>query len=426
MNEQVLDLRRFLQIVWRQKPIVIAVAVLGLLVGAGLTLLNPPLPASNVLVLLPPSAARIINTQVVIAGSEPVLAGAMRYIRPSVTLQAMQNRVHTGKLTSAIVSITAEGATAAQAESTASAVAESYIDYVGRKNNPGGPLQAEVLPSDRKATVASLRIRLIVTGLVGLLLGVLIGVIAAVAVGRNRQGLRERSEIASAARAPVLVSIPVRHPSGVAGWVRLLEEYEPSAAHTTGLDRVLDRVGPGGARDMDEAAAPRSLLILSLASDPAALAFGPQLAAYAASQGIPTDLVVAGQQDDKTTAALRADCDRTSRARSVRARMLQLYVVHDGNSYRPGAAALAVVAGVINGRTPRVSDMLPTTATMLAISAGAATATELARVAASCSSEGRQLSGVIVADPDLVDQTTGLVPPMVLSARLRGPTRLTG
>ncbi|MGN6679635.1 MAG: Wzz/FepE/Etk N-terminal domain-containing protein [Streptosporangiaceae bacterium] len=422
MTEQVLDLRRFLQIVRRQKVIVITAAVLGLLVGGGLTLIHPPLPASKVLVLLPPSATRNISTQVVIAGSDQVLAGAMSYIRPPVTLQAMQTRVHTGKLTSTIVSITAEGNTGAQAEITASAVAESYIDYVGRKNNPGGRLQAQVLPSDTKATVASLRIRLIVTGLVGLLLGLLIGVIVAVAVGRNRHRLRERGRIASAARAPVLASIPVRHPSGVAGWTRLFEEYQPSPAHMAGMDRVLDRVR-GRAWDM---AAPRSLLILSLASDPAALAFGPQLAAYAASLGIPTDLVVAAQQDEETTATLRAACDETSRARSIRARMLVLHAVHDGDPYRPSGAALAVVAGVINGRTPRVSDMMPTTATMLAISAGAATARELARVAASCSSEGRQLGGVIVADPDLADQTTGLVPPTALSAHLRGPNRLTG
>ena len=51
-----------------------------------------------------------------------------------------------------------------------------------------------------------------------------------------------------------------------------------------------------------------SLAVLSLSSDPKALALGPQLAVFAASLGIPTALVIGPQQDANATATLRAAC----------------------------------------------------------------------------------------------------------------------
>jgi len=184
MSEQ-LDLRRFMRMAWRHKAIVLAAALLGLLAGLGFTLLKPPLPTSNALVLLPPSATRYIGTQVVIAASDPVLAGAMHAVTPPVSLQALRNNVKATRLTSTIVSITAKGNTAAQAESTANAVADSYVDYVGRKNSAVGKVQAEVLSVATHARLGSLRIRLIISGGIGVLLGVVIGTITAVAVGRK-------------------------------------------------------------------------------------------------------------------------------------------------------------------------------------------------------------------------------------------------
>ena len=49
-------------------------------------------------------------------------------------------------------------------------------------------------------------------------------------------------------------------------------------------------------------AAALSLAVLSLSSDPDALALGPQLAVFAAAQGIPTSLVIGPQQDAAATA----------------------------------------------------------------------------------------------------------------------------
>ena len=425
MSEQVLDLRSFLQIVRRQKTVVITAAGLGLLSGLGFTMLNPPLPASNALVLLPPSATRYIGTQVVIAASDPVLAGAIPLVTPPVTLQTLRNDVKATAMTSNIVLITASGNTAAQAKSTAIAVAESYVDYLDRKNSAVGKLQAEVLGGATQATTGSLRIRLLVTGGIGVLLGALIGSIVAVARGRNRRLLRDRDEIAAASGAPILASIPVRHPSGAGGWTRLLEEYEPGVVHATSLGKVLYRVGL--ARMLSGAADDHfrySLQVMSLASDAGALALGPQLAAYAASLGIPTAMVIGPQQEAKATASLRAACE-TAHALSRRSSNLHLSVLQDGDDYRPHGALLTIVICVVNGRAPRVADMMPTTATLLAVSAGVATGEQLARVAVRCAAAGRRIAGVVIADPDSSDQSTGRLPQRPGPASRVQPTRVT-
>jgi capsular polysaccharide biosynthesis protein len=427
MSEQVLDLRRFLGIALRHKVILVAATVLGLFAGLGFTLLNPPLPTSNALVLLAPSATRFIGTQVVIAASDPVLAGAEPLVTPPVSLQTLQNDVKASSLTSNIVSITAKGHTAAQAESIANAVAESYIDYVGRNNSPVGKVEAELLSVATRATLGSLRIRLIISGVIGALLGALIGTLIAVAVERNRGLLRERDEIAAASGAPVLASIPVRHPSGPGGWTRLLEEYEPGAVHATSLGRVLHWVGLARVLSGEVGDDFRySIQVMSLASDAGALAFGPQLAAFAASLGIPTALVVGPQQEVKATAGLRAACATKPDLASKRLSHLMVSVLRDGDANRPHAALLTIVVCVVNGRTPQVADMMPTTATLLAVSAGAATSGQLAQVAARCAADGRRIAGVVVADPDSTDQTTGRRPQRQGPASRVQPTRAAG
>jgi capsular polysaccharide biosynthesis protein len=426
MSEQVLDLRSFLQIVRRHKTVVIASAGLGLVAGLGFTMLNPPLPASNALVLLPPSANRYIGTQVVIAASDPVLAGAIQLVTPPVTLQTLRNDVKATAMTSNIVLITASGNTAAQAKSTAFAVAESYVDYLDRKNSAVGKLHAEVLGGATQATTGSLRIRLLITGGIGVLLGALIGSIVAVARGRTRRLLRDRDEIAAASGAAVLASIPVRHPSGAGGWTRLLEEYDPGVVHATSLGKVLHRVGL--ARMLSGAADDHfrySLQVMSLASDAGALALGPQLAAYAASLGIPTAMVIGPQQEAKATASLRAACETAPDALSGRSSNLHLSVLQDGDDYRPHGALLTIVICVVNGRAPRVADMMPTTATLLAVSAGVATGEQLARVAARCAAAGRRIAGVVIADPDSSDQSTGRLPQRPGPASRVQPTRVT-
>ena len=140
MSGQALDLKRSAQIVRRHKIMVGSVAALGLLAGAAYAILKPPMLTSQTKVVLPPSVN--IATQEVIATSAPVLAGPMQGVDRGMSLDALQSRVVASRVTSMVISISANGATAAQAEATANAVTDSYVAYIGSDSSPVGKLQA--------------------------------------------------------------------------------------------------------------------------------------------------------------------------------------------------------------------------------------------------------------------------------------------
>jgi capsular polysaccharide biosynthesis protein len=407
MNEEALDLRGFLETIRRQMAVVIAIAALGLLGGIGYTLRYPPLPKSDVLVLLPSGAARLIGTQVVIASSEPVLAGALGQVKPRVTLQTLRSWVKATSLTPGIISITASGHTAAQASSAANAVADSYVGFIGRKNSAVGSLKAEVLSPATNTSKGSFWIHLLISGAVGLLLGTVIGAIVAFAIGRNRRPAWLRSEIARAVGAPVLASVPVSHPSGPAGWARLLQQYQPSAADAGSLRRVLHRVGLSDALGGYRSEGSSVIRVFSMDSDAGALAVGPQLAVFAASSGLPTTLIIGLHEEAKMTAKLRAAYSAARDLRTKPSGMLNVGIMDSDDDDWPPATPLAVVVSVVSGRTRRLTEIRPTTAALLAVSAGAATGEQLARIAVRISATGHHLAGTIVADPDVADYTTG-------------------
>jgi capsular polysaccharide biosynthesis protein len=422
MSEQALDLRRSMQILRRHKVILGIATVLGLILGAAFTLLHPPLLTSKALVVLPPAAARNIGTQVVIADSDPVLAAAARQLNPPIPLTVIRDRVQVVSLTSSIISVSAKGQTAAQAEDTANAVAGSYVAYVGSRHIPGGQVQARVLERATDTTRASLPVHLLITAGLGALAGFLIGAIAVLAIGRGGRRLWQRDEIAGSIGVSVLASIAVSRPSGVAGWKKLIEGYEPEPVDAWRLRQVLQYVrqelapadGKGGS----------SLTVLSLSTDRKALALGPQLAVFAASLGIPTAMVIGPATETDTTATLRAACAGPWEP-STHLRNLQITVSDRDDTRRLPDAGLAVVIDVLDSKTPHVADGIRTALTVLGVSAGAATAEQLARVAACAAADGRQLAGILVADPDPADHTTGRLPELVQPAQRVRPKHMT-
>src|SRR5262249_43188189 len=147
---------------------------------------------------------------------------------------------------------------------------------------------------------------------------------------------------------------------------------------------------------------------LSLASDRRALALGPQLAAFAASLGVPTVLAVGPDQGTKAGVALR-DAAAAQRS-SMRSGRLRLAVRDDVNSLDGRQeGVLTVAVAVVDARSPRVGNPRAG-ATVLGISAGHVTAAQLARVAAGATADGGQLAGILVGDPDPADVSTGRVP----------------
>jgi capsular polysaccharide biosynthesis protein len=420
MNREPLDLRRSLQILRRRLITVGIAAALGAVAGAAYTVLSPPMHAGTALVVLPSTASNA-GAQVLIAESNPVLEAALPGIKPAMSLLALNNGIQVTAVTTNLVSITAQAGTAAQAEEMANALADSYVAYADSPQAPKGQAPAKVLQYATNATETRLPVRLITTAFLGALLGALIGAIVALATGRYDRRLRERDLMADAIGVPVLASVSVRHPTGTARWSRLLDDYEPSAADAFRLRNALNELGLAEIMSADSGAG-SSLSVLSFSFDERALALGPQLAAFTASLGIRTALVIGPQPDTKTAAALRAATSPSPR----RSGRLQVISTDSDNLDQPPDAALTVVVAVVDGRTPQLADLMRTDAMVLGVSAGAATAEQLARIAASAAADDRRVAGILVADPDPADPTTGRLPQLARPTQTNMPTRLAG
>ena len=346
-----------------------------------------------------------------------------------------------------IISVTAQGKNAADAEATANAVANSYISYVSSPQSAVGRIGAQLLESASDASGPAPIERTIICGLLGGLAGALIGVIVALAIGRNDRRLRERDEIANSIGIPVLASVPVAHPSAAAGWTKLLEGYKPTAVHAWQLRTALQQLGMArsgfgrpaydgnGSSLYDNGRAPMydgdggrfSLAVLSLSSDSGALALGPQLAVFAASQSIPTCAChrsAAGRsRHGHASHGVRCAAARGTRYATACCKSSRMTRVASTCSRTP---PWSVVVAVVDSRAPKMPDTMRTNATVIGVSAGAATAEQLARAAVVAAADGREITGILVADPDPADQTTGRIPHLARPARRRLPNRLRG
>lgn len=411
-----LDARTLLAAIRRHKVVFGLIFLLGVAAGAAFTVIRPPILTSKVLVVVP--GTRFIQTQAVIADSDPVLLAAGRSVNPPIGLQALHHRVSVTSVTSTVLAVTALGKTASQAQDLANAVAKNYVRFVRSPRNPGGKTSAQVLESATPAIGATLRVRAAETGGLGALAGALIGIIVAAAIGRTDRRLRERDEIAAAIGAPVLASIPVAHPSDPAGWARLLENYDPTVVHAWSLRKALRQLGLTDGRSATGARI--SVAVLSLSSDRRALALGPQLAIFASSLGIPTTLVVAAQPESRLTSALSAACTMTATALSGQPSRLRFSVGDSDHADRFTTTALTVIIEVVDSRDPRPTCSTLATSKVLAVSAGAATAEQLARLGVSVTADGADIAGVLVADPSASDRTTGSLPQLSQPMRRRG------
>jgi len=444
MSQQALDLKRSVQILRRRKILVGTVVALGLLIGAAYPVLRPPMFTSTALVVLPQSAQSsqptnntgepdsYTATQEVIAGSNQVLSRALPHVQPAVSLDGLRSQIEIGSVTSLIISITAQGKVAADVQATANAVAHSYVSYISSRGSPVGHISAQLLQPATHATRPSLAHQLLIYALCGALGGALVGIIAVLAISRNDRRLRERDEIANSIGVPVLASFPVSHPDDAADWAKLMEDYHPGVVNAWQVRQALRLLGMG-ADNPDNGSLDNghyhpddvfSVTVLSVSADRGALALGPQLAAFAASQDIPTTLVIGPQQDADVTATLRAAYAVPPHPSSNQSGYLQV-IVSDGDIDRQPETALSIVVAVVDSRTPRVPPTMRTTATVLGVSAGAATADQLARAAMSAADDGREISGILVADPEPTDRTTGRIPQLPRRHR-RQPTRLKG
>ena len=422
MSQQPMNLRRAFELIRRNKAVVGGAVGLGLIIGAAFGSINPPQLTSSVLVVLP-NTKIATNTLVIIATSDPVLSSARPNISPAPSgIVTLRHSVTATSSSSNVISVSAHAASAGAAQSAATAVADSFVGYLASSQSSVGQLNASVLQRATTASGPNPLTHRLVYGLIGAIAGLLVGLIAAIARGRGDRRLRTRDDIANAIGVPVLASLPVSHPANAQDWAKLLDSYQPGAVHAWRLRKTLQHLNVAGVNLTGNQEGQAAVVaVVTLVRDSRALALGPQLAAFAASLGIPTALAIGPSQDPNAIAALKTACAGWQGSR----RSLQVAVLDGDGPDLPHDVALTVLVTVVDGTNPQLVNELPVTATLIGVSAGGATAEELAATAMKATGKGRDVTGLLVADPDQSDRTTGRIPQLPRPA-LRMPTRLTG
>lgn len=285
---------------------------------------------------------------------------------------------------------------------------------------------ASIIQAASPAKRAGLVSQFILFGAVGALAAFAVVALLVLSFARRDRRVRYRDEIADAVGSAVIASVRTRVPKTVAGWRSLLEDYDPGTVDAWALRQALRQLeseesvtGPRrtGQRDA-KVRHPLSVTVVTLSDDGRGLAVGPQLAAYAASVGIRTRLVAAQGHD--TAAPLWAACSGAG-DREVRPGLL----VSTGGAEQD-SAELTVVIAVVDRHEPRLQDLPDSSVTILALAPGTATPEDLARTAVTADDAGMRIAGVVVADPDALDRTTGRLLQHERSQQVPLPTRLTG
>ncbi len=409
-----MDLRTVLHAVRLHKIIFTLVVLIGIAGGVAYAFVRPPLQVSKESIVVSNTKAISIEGQAYVANSQQVLKVTRTLLDNPPPLTTLEQRVQVVSVTDNIIMISAAAKTAEEAQELADAVARAYKLVLPTLITTGALPKAHPLGA-APPTGATLRTSAIERGFFGALLGAFLGVIIVVAMSRSDRRLRERDEIAGAIGIPVLASIPVVHPSDTAGWTRLLKEYEPAVIHAWNLRKVLMQIGVSDVRYGGPGV---SVTVVSLSSDKHALAVGPQLAVFAASLGIPTVLSIGTQQDRNATATLSAACTMAAATLSGDAGALQ-FAVGDHYAGRDSGAALTVAVVVVDVKNPELPPTVRTTTSLLAVTSGATSAEQRARAAVGITSDGRDIAGILVADPDSSDRTTGRLPQLATLPRHR-------
>jgi len=181
MRQLAPDPRRSVSIIRRHGALVgIAIAV-GLLAGAMFAAFSPVRVTSTAFVLLPQSD---VATAAVVARSDPVLVGALLRGSPAASLEALRGEVQVKSLPRDVLSVRASARTAAQAEATANAVADSYIGYIRSPGSSALRVQEQLLEPATTATGLAPPVQVLVGAVLGLVSGALTGVVAALASRR--------------------------------------------------------------------------------------------------------------------------------------------------------------------------------------------------------------------------------------------------
>lgn len=331
--------------------------------------------------------------------------------------------------------LASEGRDSAQGRADASALSQLtaqqadlvlQIDNVTDQSGSTAPVmgkdgtRATVIQSASPATRPGLLSRYAVTALLGLILAVVVAAIALLVSGGRDRRLRSRDELADALGANVIGALRSQAPRTVAGWTSLLEGYSPPTVDVWTIRQALRQLA---GRDSESGSStlhhPSSMMVVALADDLRAMALAPQIASYAASAEIRTRFVAA--QEHESVAALWAACTGVHEGTEVRPGLLV-----DTAPDRASDAELTVYLAAVDRRNPELKGVPQTDLTVFAVASGSGTAEDLARAAVMADKNNMRIHGILVADPDTLDRTTGRLLQYERDQQVSLPTRMTG
>lgn len=267
-------------------------------------------------------------------------------------------------------------------------IAEAQLDV--ELSRRGTRLLGPTTDPEKSALTKQLR-NLGLGGVAGLVTG---GILALLLETRDRR-TRTRDEIANAVGAPVVGSLPVPGGSRVEDHAAVLQRWAPSVVENVALRHVFSDLGLTGGDP------PANLVVVTLPGDGAALRLASQLAVFAAAVETPTSFIVATQH--ATATPLAAAC----RERLPRPHLCVHGVAGDVTVEELSWADLTVTVVVAEGEGVALPTWGRPTATAIAVSSGFATAEALASTALAYLDTGHPIRGVLVANPEPSDRTTG-------------------
>lgn len=254
-----------------------------------------------------------------------------------------------------------------------------------------------VLERAEPVTYSDNRVPVVV--LLGALAGLVAGCVAAFALAGSDRRLRSRDAIAAAIGLPVIASMWAKRCKKVNDWRRLLEHSKsPSPVEVWNARRALYRL-IGAAGD----AVVVDVRLLAFSGDDAATAAAAKIAGSAAALGMSSRLEIGSHPG---LAGLRAACVVT-RGREPGTAIVDLKA-DSAMSTELAGLAVNVMLEAIDAERPQVGESFATT--LLVVSSGFATSADLARAALAASDAGSPITGVVVANPDPDDSSTGLLP----------------
>jgi capsular polysaccharide biosynthesis protein len=343
---------------------------------------------------------------------------------------------------------------------------------------PGGASETHIIQPAAPATVPSLLRRLITGTFIGALLAVAGAALVLLIRRRRDPRVYARDDLADAVGSSVLAGVRSRPQRSVAEWLAFFETYEASAVEAWAFRQMLRAlVTPSDSRALARTGTkripgrvehPRSLTVIAISGDQRGVAVGPQLAVFAASLGIATRFIVASGHDSAASLCAACATDRSSQLRTglvLEAGTEGAPLAQDGSPAPPGDTSdgpvngqvvnepretaqdtaretqpaaepqqepthrsvdLTIVLAVADREEPTLQEVPATAVTVLAISPGVGTREDLARLAVAVDDAGRRIDGIVVADPDPSDRTTGrrTLDERALQAPL--PVRMTG